>query len=327
MPAVRPTADRLAAVRPAVDRPAIVVLLVAALALALLPRPWADAAVDDPPLPTVAFVARADNPVDALAAAGVAGQLGAPLYLSFPGQLHPDAEAALAATTPDVVVLAGGTGALSAAVEQAVRDLLPDATVIRKAGDTRTSTAVALSELAGELGFERPVLAGATVPGDAGVAGELTVGGVDVAASIVELQQQAAEPGPVLEPVSCFIGLGAGVEGQPVCLLPRDGSTFASVPEGMFFAVTDILAHRTNNATTGDFLGVVGVDDADDFPTFPRFEVHGTALRPFTHAFSTPLVVLTEGERIAMRNDPNSDLAVDFFVSGFLAPSVDDVVR
>ncbi len=48
-------------------------------ALATVRSAWAG--VDDPPLPTVAFVARADSPVDALAAAGVAGQLGAPVYL------------------------------------------------------------------------------------------------------------------------------------------------------------------------------------------------------------------------------------------------------
>ncbi len=54
-------------------------------------------AVSSDPLPKVAFLARADNPVDALAAAGVAGQLGAPVYLTFPDVLGTDARNALIA--------------------------------------------------------------------------------------------------------------------------------------------------------------------------------------------------------------------------------------
>lgn len=290
--------------------------MVMALALVVTLVPIAGADVDDPPLPSVAFVARADNPVDALAAAGVAGQLGAPVYLSFPDSLHPDAASGLTATDPDVVVLAGGPVALSEQVERDVAELLPSAEVIRKAGETRTSTAVALSELAAELGFERPIVAGATVPGDAGITGEMTVAGVDVAASITALQA-FHQPSDAV-PVWCFVGLGVGVESTPNCQRADTNDVVVPVPAGQVLVITDIIAHRTGSVATGDFIGVVGVDDADNFPTFPRFEVHGTALQPFQHTFATPIVVLTEGERLALRNDTASDIGVEFYVSGVL---------
>ena len=150
------------------------------------------AGVDDPPLPTVAFLARADNPVDALAAGGVAGQLGAPVFLTDATGLGTDAAAGLTKTNPDVVVLAGGLVSLTQQVHDDVAELLPDAEIIRKFGTTRTSTAVALSELASELGFVRPLLVGSTVPGDAGIGGELTVDGIDVAATLKDLTARVA---------------------------------------------------------------------------------------------------------------------------------------
>ncbi len=162
------------------------------LAAILLYATWlgvrAAAAATGDPLPTVAFLARADNPVDALAAAPVAGQLGAPVFLSFPDELHPDARAALIDHAPDVVVLAGGEAALSSTVFEQVQSAVPGARLIRKAGATRTATAVALAELPAELGFGRPMLTGATITGDLDLDGGLTVGGTDVMAAIAALE-------------------------------------------------------------------------------------------------------------------------------------------
>ena len=142
---------------------------------------------------TFAFVARADNPVDALAASSAAGQLGAPVYLTFPDSLDPEAAEGLKATAPQVVVLAGGPVALSETVEQQIRELLPDATVRRFAGEGRTETAKLVNELTGELGVDRPVLAGATVTGDVGIDGALTVEGTDVGAKLAALEARVAE--------------------------------------------------------------------------------------------------------------------------------------
>lgn len=97
-----------------------------------------------------AFVARGDNPVDALAAAPVAGRLDAPIYLTRTTALSEAARAGLAAAKPDVVVVAGGTGAVSDATFAQIVDLLPDATVRRVRGDSRYETAGALAELLDE---------------------------------------------------------------------------------------------------------------------------------------------------------------------------------
>src|SRR5690554_5894895 len=68
------------------------------------------------PLRTMVFLARADDPGDALAAGGLAGTLGASVLLTAPDRLSPPAAAVLEAQRPDLVVLVGGTAALSEAV-------------------------------------------------------------------------------------------------------------------------------------------------------------------------------------------------------------------
>lgn len=72
-------------------------------------------------------------------------------------------------------------------MEQQIRDLLPEATVRRFAGTNRTETAKLVNELTAELGVSRPVVAGATVAGDVGIDGTLTVEGSDVSAALQDL--------------------------------------------------------------------------------------------------------------------------------------------
>lgn len=144
------------------------------------------------PVGSYAFLARADNPVDALAASSVAGQLGAPVYLTGSTTLDEQARQGLVDTNPQVVVLAGGSAALSPAVEEQVRALLPDAQVQRFAGKGRTETARLVNELTGQLGVDRPVLAGATVAGDVGIDGTLTLDGNDVGAALAALTADLA---------------------------------------------------------------------------------------------------------------------------------------
>lgn len=145
------------------------------------------------PVDDFAFVARADNPVDALAASSVAGQLGAPVFLTFPSSLGGQAADGLAAADPQVVVLAGGTVALSEQVEADIGELLPDADIRRMAGIDRTETARLVNELTGQLGVDRPVLAGATVAGDVGIDGTLTVDDTDVGAKIAALEARVEQ--------------------------------------------------------------------------------------------------------------------------------------
>jgi putative cell wall-binding protein len=65
-----------------------------------------------------AFVASGANFPDALAGAPLAGAFGAPLYLSRPDCLSPEADAGIMASRANGVVLLGGPGALSTKVEQ-----------------------------------------------------------------------------------------------------------------------------------------------------------------------------------------------------------------
>jgi hypothetical protein len=109
----------------------------------------ASSGVIEPP-PRTAFLARADNPADALAAGPIAGRMGAPLLTTYPETLDPEAEQGLVAYGPELVVLTGGAAALAPAVEARVRTVLPAATVRRVAGTTRTETARLVAELIDE---------------------------------------------------------------------------------------------------------------------------------------------------------------------------------
>lgn len=115
----------------------------------------------DETLPTVAFVASAENFPDALAASAVAGALGSPVLLTGRDGLAAPAAAALDELRPDVVVLAGGTAALSDQVQTDVEGL--GLTARRIAGAGRIETAEQLAAFAVELGYGRPVVTGRSV--------------------------------------------------------------------------------------------------------------------------------------------------------------------
>ena len=82
-------------------------LLTGLVALTLIGTATVAIAAGDPP-PRIAFVARSDNPADALAAGPIAGQLGAPLFTTPPTSLAPEAQAGLGAYGPDLVIITGG---------------------------------------------------------------------------------------------------------------------------------------------------------------------------------------------------------------------------
>jgi hypothetical protein len=109
-------------------------------------------AIDAPDAPPVrfAFVARGDNPVDALGAAPVAGRLDAPVLLTRSDTLTGAARDGLLDADPEVVVVAGGSNAISGDVFEAIVGLLPDAQVRRVEGTDRYETAAALAALVRE---------------------------------------------------------------------------------------------------------------------------------------------------------------------------------
>jgi len=99
-----------------------------------------------------AFVVRADNFADALAAGPLSASQGLPILLTTSGVLHPSARAALTSLEIKQVVLLGGTTVISQAVQD---DLVAMGIAVRREfGATRQETAVKLARIAvGELQF------------------------------------------------------------------------------------------------------------------------------------------------------------------------------
>lgn len=125
-----------------------VVLLGSVMAAYAVTTSATTTSIDAPP--RTAFLARSDIPVDALAAGPIAGRAGGPVLVTSPATLSGQAREGLIDYDPDLVILAGGTGALSAAVEAQVAAAVPGATIRRVAGADRTQTARRFAELIGE---------------------------------------------------------------------------------------------------------------------------------------------------------------------------------
>lgn len=128
--------------------------------VALLAAAGAAAAVAaDPapnPPPRIAFLANGHVPADALAAGPIAGQLGAPMYTTARGDLVDATRSALKGYDPELVIVLGGTVAISDEVVEEVEDATglaytdvatPDGGVVRAAGGDRFSTAAAVARL------------------------------------------------------------------------------------------------------------------------------------------------------------------------------------
>ena len=130
----------------------VVVLVVVLLVGALLPA-LASIVPDDRTVPRIAVVARGDNPIDALSSAPIAGATGGIVVLTVPAELTQPAADALKAFAPDVVILAGGTAALSEQVRAQVT-ALGSWEVRRVSGTDRYLTAAALATVLAEYGLD-----------------------------------------------------------------------------------------------------------------------------------------------------------------------------
>ena len=142
-------------------------MLVAALVLF---APGGAAAQDDD-APDLAFLARSDDPADALAAGAVAGAFTAPLLVTPPDALAAPVAEALQALDPELVIVVGGVDALAEQVEADVQALGLDTR--RVFGADRVETAIAVSALLEE--FSPP----GGPPGPAGADGAQGPAGAD----------------------------------------------------------------------------------------------------------------------------------------------------
>lgn len=93
----------------------------------------------------VVYLATGTNFPDALAAGPAAAHDGGPVLLTDPLALSPATAAELTRLAPTRVVIAGSTGAVSAAVESAVHALVPSAAIDRRGGADRYATAALLA--------------------------------------------------------------------------------------------------------------------------------------------------------------------------------------
>ena len=103
--------------------------------------------------PGTVLLASASTPTDALASAGLAGTLGAPVLLTDGGRLDGRVADRLRQWRPDRIALVGGTRVLTSRVASDAARAVPSAAVERLQGRDRYATAAALAtELAGTGG-------------------------------------------------------------------------------------------------------------------------------------------------------------------------------
>ncbi len=95
---------------------------------------------------TTIFIATGNGFPDALAGAGAAAALGAPVVLidGLQTPLAPQTDALLRSMSPDAIVILGGPGTIVPGLEAALRDIAPSVT--RMGGADRFAVSVAISE-------------------------------------------------------------------------------------------------------------------------------------------------------------------------------------
>ncbi|WP_335691886.1 cell wall-binding repeat-containing protein [Cytobacillus firmus] len=107
------------------------------------------------------ILARADNPADALAAASLVGVKDAPILLTYPNTIDAATMNELARLKAAKVYILGGTGAISAGVENAIRN--KGIATQRVKGSTRYDTAAAINSLTGASSAKAILVNGDTI--------------------------------------------------------------------------------------------------------------------------------------------------------------------
>ncbi|WP_052961464.1 cell wall-binding repeat-containing protein [Leucobacter sp. Ag1] len=159
-------------------------------------------------------LSRHDVPADALTAAPFAVKQNAPLLLTQTGTLTAATKTELQRLKPDTVYIAGGTGAVSAQVEQQVRAL--GAKTVRMGGSDRYATANQIAKTGwGKTGASAVFIATGRDFPDALSAGA-AAGGVDAPVLLVDgkagaVRQDVRAQLTALKPAAVHIAGGTGV--------------------------------------------------------------------------------------------------------------------
>lgn len=124
-------------------------------------------------------------------------------------------------------------------------------------------------------------------------------------------------------PVYCLEARASTGSGMvtPNCYRSDTRSLVMPVPTDYRFAVTDVVVNRNGLATSGTLNVSIG-RAGTTFPTTPQFDFSGKVLETQKIEFTSPYVVLQEGERLGVYNGDSNALTTDIFVSGYLIPVV-----
>jgi putative cell wall-binding protein len=113
------------------------------------------------------YVTSGEQVADALAAGPAAIREGAALLLTSRDALNANVSHLLASRKPSRIVIVGGVGSVSAAVEASIRAQAPDAKVVRLAGRDRYHTAQVVAETVWSEGSTTTFFASGSVFADA----------------------------------------------------------------------------------------------------------------------------------------------------------------
>ncbi len=225
-----------------------------ALVLPAVAAPLSAPAPD--PYPRIAFVARNDNPFDALGVGAIAGAVGGVIAITAPGALSVPAATVLTEFDPDLVIIAGGVGAVSQQVEDDV-DALGEWDVERAAGNTRDETAREVARIIDRHGLARPAMlstASGQNVGDLYLGGHLEAESATIAG--VDLPQHLPRVWSERDPDAGHYYTGATNHVFDVVVdVPADG--------GVLVAQASFVAENADPVQPASFLTYLTLDEAD----------------------------------------------------------------
>lgn len=260
---------------------------------------------------TVVYLATGEDFPDGLTASRAAGQHSAPLLLTRTAALPPATRQELVRLAPKQVVIVGGTGVVTAAVQTAVRRAVPKASVTRVAGANRYATAAALSRADGATPKAAFVATGSNFP-DALAAGPVAaqLRGPLLLTATGSLPQATADELARTRPATTYLVGGADVVSDRVGARIRQltGGKTVRLGGADRYATAAALSHLGFTQTTSTIVLATGRN-------FPDALAAG-ALAGQRHG----PVVLDAGQAVAPRATTDEARRISWYVSTAQAP-------
>ncbi|MBB6086720.1 hypothetical protein [Wenzhouxiangella marina] len=119
-------------------------------------------------------------------------------------------------------------------------------------------------------------------------------------------------------PFYCAATVEPGSEALLECRRSDTRELIPVVPPGLFLFITDVMTQPASEAVEGVFTASFGRDQqGSDFPGTPSLDLIGHPFQMLN--FTTPYVILAEGEALAVANSAQSDFAIEVRASGYLS--------